>query len=314
MTKTSSAIQRRRNARSGRLPILSRGLPEELPGLRLTDRDRKIVETVHVYRALTTPQITTLLFNGNEAYRVCQRRLQRLYQHGFLARGEQAQRRSDGSRPLVYFLDHRGARLLAESDHRSIDWDPRDNDVASPFLAHLLLTNQVRLAVTIAAQAVGARLVEWIDDKTLKSSQMKDYVVLSGPQGGQRRVAVVPDGYFVLRMAGKDFRHFLEVDRATVTARYSRYGSRDWRHKIKAYLAYYRSGTYQARYGGRGLRILTVTTGRRRLAHLKAITEAAGGRTRFWFTTFDELASDTALTAPIWRVATSGELRALLAA
>jgi hypothetical protein len=49
--------------------------------------------------------------------------------------------------------------------------------------------------------------------------------------------------------------------------------------------------------------VLTVTTGERRLANLKKITEEAGGKSRFWFTTFEQLTSNTALNQPIWQIA-----------
>lgn len=283
---------------------------------------------MHRYRALTTTQIERLFFtSGNGAIARpaaggtttpdkinprCQHRLKMLYHHGFLDRQEQPQRRSEGSKPLVYFLDQKGAELLTEQRDAEIDWDFADNDVTSPWLAHLMLTNDVRLAITIAAATSGVQLTEWIDDKSLKSPHMKDYVTLDGPQGGSRQVAVVPDGYFVLRTADAIHRHFLEIDRATVTARYSKEGKRDWRHKVQAYLAYYRSGKYQARYGATGIRILTVTTGMRRLAHLKKLTEEAGGRGRFWFATFSDLSVETALAAPIWYMATANEPRSLL--
>jgi hypothetical protein len=53
---------------------------------------------------------------------------------------------------------------------------------------------------------------------------------------------------------------------------------------MRAYAAYVASGAYTARYGSRGLRILTVTTSPGRLANLKRIAEEAG-KSRFWFTT-----------------------------
>jgi hypothetical protein len=73
--------------------------------------------------------------------------------------------------------------------------------------------------------------------------------------------------------------------------------------KVRAYMAYYRSGQYHARYGTRSLRVLTVTTSQKRLANLKASTEQAGGGPMFWFTTFDRVNTENILSAPIWQVA-----------
>jgi hypothetical protein len=107
--------------------------------------------------------------------------------------------------------------------------------------------------------------------------------------------------------------HFFEIDRATVTVRPSQWQRRGWVHKIQAYLAYYQSGIFTERYATRSLRILTITTGPERLAHLKEVTEETGGKARFWFTTF-ELANDPhkVLTEPIWQVASKEGLQRLL--
>jgi hypothetical protein len=55
-----------------------------------------------------------------------------------------------------------------------------------------------------------------------------------------------------------------------------------------------------------------VTSSERRLEHLLAITEKAGGKARFWFTTFGQITPRTVLTRPIWRVASRGGRHALL--
>jgi hypothetical protein len=133
-----------------------------------------------------------------------------------------------------------------------------------------------------------------------------------GAQGGRQKVAVVPDGYFVLETKDKVFHCFLEADRGTVVGRSSRWQTRDWRRKILAYVEYHRCGAFTKRYGGRGLRVLTVTTGETRLANLRAITEEAGGKARFWFTTFDQVTPATVLTEPIWKVAGREDLHQLV--
>jgi hypothetical protein len=124
---------------------------------------------------------------------------------------------------------------------------------------------------------------------------------------------VVPDGYFVLRTPTGLFRHFLEVDRSSVTGQYTQLGRRDFARKIRVYIEYHRSGAYEKRDGGKGLRVLTITTSEARLSNLKRITEdAAGGRSRFWFTTMAEVTPATVLTAPMWRVAGRNDLHSLI--
>jgi hypothetical protein len=73
--------------------------------------------------------------------------------------------------------------------------------------------------------------------------------------------------------------------------------------KVSAYLEYHRSGKYQLRYKMQGLRMLTVTTGEKRLANLKAATEKTGGKARFWFTTFEQIRKSDVLTEAIWQKA-----------
>jgi hypothetical protein len=269
----------------------------------------EIVKAVYGYRVLTTHQIQALLFPSDGKMGIssrCQYRLQLLFHQGYLWRDELPTRLSEGRRPLIYFLDTKGAQLLAELaevELDELDWNPKHNDANHSFLEHLMATNNVRVAVTVAARRLGWSIGKWIDDRGLKSPQMKTVVTLTGPQGGKRRTAVVPDGYFVLDNGTHVYHHFLEVDLCTVTGEASAWGRRDWARKVAAYLEYYRSGQYQAHYGTPSLRVLTVTTGERRLQNLKAITERVGGKARFWFTTFEDVDPARVLTHPIWQVA-----------
>lgn len=293
-----------------RLRTLVRSASATLPTLQLTKRDIQIIHVCYEYRALTTVQIQRLIFDqGTQvSQQRCQHRLKLLFHHGYLYRDEQPTRLSDGRRPLIYFLDRKGAQLLGQYLGLSVselDWDPKDTVAGAShlFIDHLLKTNDVRIAVTLAAQQEHTTIEQWIDDKTLKSRQMKDYVTLSDAKQNERKVAVVPDGYFHLTSGERQSHHFLETDMCTVVGLSTKSGRRDWAKKVRSYLAYHASGQFQARYHTSSFRVLTVTTGERRLANLKKITEEAGGRARFWFTTFEQLTSATALRQPIWQIA-----------
>lgn len=277
------------------------------------------MKAIYEYRALATNQVEALLFAPDKGQprptkrSACRYRLQLLYHYGFVFRDEQPQKLSEGRKPLVYFLDEAGAEWLAEQLGEDVDWQPRDNDVAYyPFLEHLLATNDVRVAMEISARNKQWRIVEWLDDQALKSPQMKDVITLRGPQGGEQQAAVVPDGYCHLETAEKAYHFFVEADLRNVTAMASKWGVRDWARKVQAYLEYHRSGKYEERYGTKDMRVLTVTTGERRLAHLKAVTEKAGGKARFWFTTFEAIKSGDILTSPIWKIASRGDTFALI--
>ena len=293
--RESRAAKRRRK-------LLTRTTDDERPSLRLTSRDLEIIRAVYEYRALTTPQVHALLFaNPAGSQRVtmvqCQHRLKLLYHHGYLYRDEQPTKLSEGRQPLVYFLDKAGAQLLAGYWHLEVgelDWRPRDNasGVGYLFLDHLLKTNDVRITLVRAAAQAGCIIETWLDDKRLRSRQMRDYVLLASTQKKEQRVAIVPDGYFCLTCGQSQIHHFLEIDLRTTIGRSSRDDTRDWARKIQGYIVYHKHGQYERRYHAQSFRVLTVTTGARRLANLKAITEQVGGRSRFWFTTFTDLQTD----------------------
>lgn len=294
-----------------RRKLLTRSKGDALPPLRITERDMAIVNACYAYRALTTPQIQRLFFTtGSEGGQMvqCRERLKRLYHHGYLYRDERPTRLSDGRRALVYFLDKKGAALLAGYagvEISELDWHPRNNAAAAGylFLNHLLKTNDVRIAITQASERAGGCIRRWLDDKTLKSQQMKDYVTFWDDDGKERRMAVVPDGFYQLELAGNLYNDFLEIDLRTTIGVYTKPGRRDWARKIRVYQAYYADGRFQQRYQSRAFRVLTITTSETRLKNLKKITEEKGGSRHFWFTTFDRINTDTVLTEPIWQVA-----------
>lgn len=298
-----------------RRKLLKRDGQESRPAVRLTERDIAIIQAVYEYRALTTTQIQRLLFpvrakaQSEQGRRVvAQQRLKLLYHNEYLTRDERPTRLSEGRQALVYFLDKKGAQLLAtylKIEPTELDWRPRDNVAGAGwlFLDHLLHTNDVRLGLTAAIQASGCRVTRWIDDRSLRRREMKEYVTLKTDVGADEKVAIVPDGFFSLVQGEKVFHHFVEVDLATVVGLSSKSGRRDWARKVRAYLAYHQSGQYKARYGAQEFRVLTVTTGTGRLENLRAITEEAGGKNRFWFTTFEQLADLHLLSEQIWSVA-----------
>jgi hypothetical protein len=216
-----------------RLKLLKRAEADQLPPHAPTPRDLAIIEAVYSFRALTTPQIETLLFPGDsEKFQPnaqtpqsgktnrCRHRLKLLYHHGYLYREELPVPLTYGRKPLVYFLDKRGKTTLCKHyglEPKDIDWQPRHNTVGNNFIEHLLKTNDVRVAITVEARQLGFKVVNWLDDHTLRKQQNRDYVLLTGPKGGKpRKVAVVPDGYCHLKGLKHELHFLLEADRRTV--------------------------------------------------------------------------------------------------
>ena len=302
--------------------LLLRANDSNLPPFKVTQRDIAIIYACYEYRALSTTQLQQLFFqnsnNNRSQYTHCQHRLKCLYHHGYIYRDEQKTRLTDGRRPLIYFLDTKGAALLAECmevAQSELDWRPKDNVAGAGhlFLEHLLKTNDIRIALVQAVSRANATIEKWYDDKVLKSKQMKEYVNLKDASGKTQRVALVPDGYFSLSSThGPLQHHFIEADLRTMVGQAGTPDRRDWKRKIQVYLAFHSQKIFRERYGARSFRVLTVTTGQGRLDNLKRITEEAGGKNRFWFTTYDQLCADSVLTRPIWQIANREGKYALL--
>lgn len=174
---------------------------------------------------------------------------------------------SEGRKPLVYCLDRHGVAWLTQTNPERVQkarWRGRHNRVSGPFLAHLLATSEVRVAIELACRQQGIALEAWQDERQLRSR-------LVGQQRLVPKAALIPDGCF--RLVDREFRYhqFLEVDRATETVGYAEGHSRHktFARKIQAYLAYYGSGRYARHFRTQALRVLTVTTGPTRLRHLR---------------------------------------------
>ncbi len=330
--KTSAPILKRRN------PRLLRDDPPQ-------PRDIDIVRSVYQYRAMSRDQIEKLYFGPNSPFYKaskysrkqpypekigatserdtgCKRRLRWLYDRGYLFRDDQPQRITEGRKPLVYFLDTAGARLLAEFDEvdlASIDWHKRENDVSWLFLNHLLATNDVRLAVTLAARQHGYQITSWLDDRSLRRDRREYVSVQVAYRDGQGRdrireekVAFVPDGYFTIEAEGKMLHYFLETDMGTVTGISQREGRRDFSRKVKAYMAYRASGKFKERYGADTFRVLTVTTSEQRMANLVQATHKAQGKFTFFFSTFERIKGGDLLTDLLWNQPGTDEQKRLI--
>lgn len=313
--KTSSEMSKGRPKGSrDRVPRLARSKQGAAARMMVTARDLSIIEAVYRYRIMTSTQIEALLFSTTTSAQA-RLRLRLLFQHGYLFRSEQLQRPSEGKKPLLYFLDTKGAEELArlfDCDIKDLDWSKDERTVGPLHLSHLLLSHDIRIAVTQSATTHGFTLVEWKDEKTMRREHRQDPITVTLADATTYTTHVIPDGYFCLEALGKRKHRFLEIDRATVTGKATSEQNRAWDKKIAAYLAWYRSGKYHERYQTKAMGVLTITTGEERLANLKRITEEVGGKERFWFTCMSRLEGIDILTEPIWSVATSEERRSIV--
>jgi hypothetical protein len=312
-TKKKTSLTNSDPGEKRRLPRLQRADQESLPPLRLMARDVAIVETVYDCRAATTNHVATAHFSPTTLTK-CDERLRKLYHHGFLLRTEQPSSVFEPNKPLVYWIDRRGLELLAQIrgvNPSEIHWNPNQHKVGNQFLYHLLDTNTVRIAIRKAAETHGYTIIDWKNEEILRAEHKNDIVTFINAQGNTQTTTVIPDDYFLLEKPlpeehrSRILRLFVEIDRRTVTgeANTSSISQRDWAHKIRAYLAYFRSDAYIKRYGSTAGRVLIVTTGEKRAQHLREITEKNDGKAKFWFTTFSQVRPETILTTPIWTVA-----------
>jgi hypothetical protein len=229
------------------------------------------------------------LFFGSRS--TAQYRLSHLFQHGFLARHFLPV--YAGWSPTLYTLDTRGVEVLRAEYGDDCPLAVGKLRIGREFLAHTLAVADVRIAVTLACQRLGYKLLIWRGEAAMKTDY--DRVSIRPSNGTSQQVSLIPDSYFVVETPQGRAHCFLEVDRGTETRH--RFAT-----KILAYQAYVASGQYQRRYQTRSLRVLTVTTSPKRLAHLKATTEQVGGGRMFWFSELSALQPESVFTAAIWQI------------
>lgn len=277
-----------------RLPRNRRVAPDERPPFRWQPRDFEVLRAVNDCQVLLTRQIETLLFNGKQS--PTQRRLSRLYQYGFLERHAIVNvTPAPASALTVYTLTKQGGQVLIDRfgyEHGQMHISTKEG-LSWKFLDHLLLINDVRIAVTVCAQQQGFNLIEWRDEPVFRAHP--DIVQVGEKTGKAAMKPVLPDGFFALRVPQGTARFFLELDRGTEP-------HHKFKPQIQVYDAYIQSGQYEKRYQAKGIRVLVITTTPLRLKNLKTVTaQVVGEHKNYWFTTFNEIKPETVLTAPIWQ-------------
>jgi hypothetical protein len=262
------------------------------PPMRLTDRDKRVIEWVYLFRFLTGDQIRLLEFE-NASKTACQRRLSLLYHNKYLSAIQKPTHAGYGSSKRVYCLSQRGKEVISfmhdGMDPKNIKWNKKNNQVEIYFLEHTLAVNDVRVAFTVSARSLGYEL-KWIPEWELKALKEK----VRDPENPGKSLAVTPDGYFILKGEGKVARFFIEADRATET-------NRRWKDKIRGYVEYVNTGQYYKRYKAESLRVLTITTTQERLKNLLSTTMNVKGANFFWFTDKEKLKDKNIIKDNIWR-------------
>lgn len=260
--------------------------------LHLTERDKRIFESIYAYGGVLAPRhIQQLIFPATTG-RACQLRLSRLFHQGYLARTKQI--------GTYYWLTRRGmseiaADVLGGIPQSQFGFTPRWAQ-----LDHDLRIVDILLAIQQACAASGGALKvnQWWVERDLRGQVMAGQ---SRKQAGVLR-SVIPDAYIQIdrcREGQQSFRSrlLLEVDNGTHP------NPRFAEHKVLPGLEWLKSKAYKQQFGAARGRWLVVTTSDKRLAYLKdTVQRVAGKQAIIWhFTTMSQLTTQTVLTEPIWQ-------------
>lgn len=266
--------------------------------LALTQRDLTILCDFYENRFMHAGQLQALY--GEHIVR----RLHLLFHHGYLDRPEAQRvwrmREGGGSKPLVYALSNRGAKVLARLriiDANKRDWTERNRDLSlmALFIPHELALTEVRVAFTLACNHTPGLVLS--SGEALARGQ--DARALPLPTSG----TLVPDWIFSITHAeaAEPSLFFLEVDRSTEpNVRYRHHALQSLARKYEGYLAYARAKRHVEQFGTRNVRVLTITSGgQEKMRHLAKTAHdvcQGVGAGRFLVTNFETLSSESPLT------------------
>ena len=269
--------------------------------MTLTERDQVLLRLVADYGMLSTEQAYRLCFPSVSRTR---KRLRLLWQHGFIKRNVRPVRMGEGSSALLYTLRRKGqAALSRDSDDPSTEV----SRIRKSLGEHALKINDFRAALTLAIRRTeGLRLHTWGQGREFRFS-----ATVSGPHGS-KLVPIVPDAFFIVEGAGRDFSYFLEIDRGTTD--YGRI-----RAKLEGYSNLWQSRVASSQLGIRSFRVLYVTTTEKRLQKMLAVLQSLKSVTMradiFSLTCFERHSPSQPgqVLKPIWQSInpTTGSLRAL---
>jgi len=285
--------------------------PEALGGIRISDRDAEIIKLVHDYRFMDSSQIQALVDGSDQ---VILRRLQKLFHHGYLDRPVSQIIFSNplmGHKNMVYGLGDRGADLLAERfgiDRGNIIWKEKNNEVSQQYIQHTLMISNFRACLTLALRNTqDKKLVFWQRENP---QELRDYIIVTDSGNKQKRLSIVPDGYFCIEDKDGRMYFFLEADRSTMTN--ARFLS-----KMRAYNLWHNRKGDEKKFGIHSFRVLTIAKTRKRMENLCKASEGAYNRRdqgyMFWFTCVENynLNNPERILENIWVVSESKGLHKL---
>jgi hypothetical protein len=221
----------------------------------ITEVDRSILLALNRFHYLTAAQLSRLLYpNLNDENRYAQRRLKQLSDQEYALQLRALPKPQYGQAPRVYTLARKGRTYVqglgvaVEPYFRPSEekWTTQN----SPFMAHRLAAIDVMIAAQgLCRDVQGISCPRMLSERELKRTASRVDVV---SREGTRRVAVIPDAWFQLKVAGYDtYSIAIELDRGTEDQKV-------WREKIAAYAAW-SVGPYKEAFETDNLTIATVS-------------------------------------------------------
>jgi hypothetical protein len=270
-----------------------------------------LIQAIYKYRVLHRAQIEVLFFAGvHDEGSSARRRLNLLYQHGYLERIPRFVSPPENNPGPAYRLAQRGAVLLSEragkplSDFnywgKSEDRDSHIGKVGHAYLEHNLVLSDIRIWFEKQATENGCSIEKWLDYFDLRAYWKTERVTIAlTPQAPIEDIAIAPDGYFVIQTQAGRGHFFLEFDRGTETI------GKQWKRKVLAYKEYLRCGKFHQRYGAdakTGFRVLAITPSMKRAENLHNAAQKYGSpqlSSIFMFTGWPELQHES-MTDTLW--------------
>lgn len=281
--------------------------------IRITERDKQILETIHAFDGMISrKQVDRLFFSGKGRTQPRQR-MQALFDHGYIRMPDEQEIHRVPVGEVVYWLDKKGAKLVAGLYGETLSRFSWRRKPRWSILEHDLTVNDIRIAVREACEASPLLSIEeWVSDSAFRADP--DKVTFTTRKGQQKSRQVIPDAFFTVLKSNKQgssadpakFSFLLEVDMATES------NPRFVREKVRAGKAYVGSKAYRERFGVSFGRYLIVTTSEQRLNHLKRAAERAGGEKLFYFTTLGRINGQTIFSEPIWVLAGSQQKQSII--
>ena len=254
----------------------------------LTERDELLLVDIFLHQVLDRGQLQELHFSSVQR---CNMRLRKLFDQGYVARDFHPS--SPYGSQAIYRIGPKAAAILSRRLEANASYIRQlcRGTKRPEFLEHTLAIADFYLAAKRAVNATHTCEIEtWLPELSARH----EYDVQTTTGAGWKKQVFKPDGFLRLKSlgSGRLAPYFVEVDRGNASAKV-------FTQKVDHYQQYRRSGLFSEMYGDKDFVTLVVTTGSKRLEHLKGVVEESGC-TFFWFTTQKQIETAGLLSA-IWQ-------------